>query len=580
MTARLVSVAAVLAGVAASLALVRGGYTVPDELVAPTLVLSLAVAWSFVGVGLVARRRRPDSRTGVLMVVFGFAWLARFVVAVDTTPAFVAGVLLGSVALSVFVQLLVTFPTGRTESTAQRVLVGVGWLLSVPLDAVFLAVGAQRGRGDGPPPNGLVITPSGGEFRPDVVDLTVQAVVVVLLMSVLVSVWLRWRASGPAARRALTPGLVGGTIVVGTLLVERTAILLLLPPSAGVWLAWSAQVVLVVWPAALLLGLLRSRLDRSGVGRLVVELGGAGAGVGTDTAPEHLRSVVARTLHDPTVELVHRLPGTEDYVDPAGARVEVGSRAVTFLERDGEPIAALLHDPALTAEPDLVEAVAAGAGLALENERLHAEVRHQLREVRASRARLVEAADAARRRVERDLHDGAQQRLVAVGLALRLARNESSDQLDALLAEAADELTAALAELRELARGIYPPLLTDGGLAPALLSLAERAPLPVVLTDVPADRPPETVERTCYFVVSEALTNAAKHAAATKVEVSVVPEGDGLRVEVVDDGLGGADADGSGLRGLADRVAALGGSLRVESPAGRGTRVTASVPCG
>ncbi|MEJ2888118.1 sensor histidine kinase [Actinomycetospora aeridis] len=574
MTTRLVPVAAVLAGAAASVALVRGGYTVPAELVAPTLVLSLAVAWSFVGVGLVARRRRPDSRTGLLMVVFGFAWLARFVVAVDTTPAFVVGVLLGSVALSVFVQLLVTFPTGRTESAGQRVLVGIGWLLSVPLDAVFLAIGARRGRGDGPPPNGLVITPSGGEFRPDVVDLAVQAVVVVLLVSVLVSVWTRWRAAGAAARRALTPGLVGGTVVVATLLVERTAILLLLPPSAGVWLAWSAQVVLVVWPAALLLGLLRSRLDRSGIGRLVVELGGGPA------VPERLRSVVARTLHDPSVELVHRRPGTDEFVDAAGERVEVGGRAVTFLEREGEPIAALLHDPALTAEPDLVEAVAAGAGLALENERLHAEVRHQLREVRASRARLVEAADGARRRVERDLHDGAQQRLVAVGLALRLARGRSSGEVDALLAEASDELTAALAELRELARGIYPPLLTDGGLGPALLSLAERAPLPVVLAAVPPERPPETVERTCYFVVSEALTNAAKHAAAAKVEVSVVPDGVGLRVEVVDDGVGGADADGSGLRGLADRVAALGGRLEVSSPSGRGTRVTASVPCG
>ncbi|MFC5141130.1 sensor histidine kinase [Actinomycetospora rhizophila] len=571
----LVAAAAVLAGVAAAVALVRGGYTVPAELVAPTLVLTLAVAWSFVGVGLVAHRRRPDSRTGVLMVLFGFAWLARFVVAVDTTPAFVVGVLLGSVALSVFVQLLVTFPTGRTASVAQRVLVGAGWLLSVPLDAVFLALGAQRGRGDGPPPNGLVITPAGGEFRPEAVDLAVQGVVVVLFVSVLVSVWARWRAAGPAARRALTPGLVGGTVVVGTLLVERTAILLLLPPSAGVWLAWSAQVVLVVWPAALLLGLLRSRLDRSGVGRLVVELGGGPA------VPERLRSVVARTLHDPSVELVHRRPGTDGFVDAEGVPVEVGGRAVTFLERDGEPIAALLHDPALSAEPDLVEAVAAGAGLAMENERLHAEVRHQLREVRASRARLVEAADAARRRVERDLHDGAQQRLVAVGLALRLARAGAPPaELDALLAEAADELGAALAELRELARGIYPPLLTDGGLGPALLSLAERAPLPVVLAAVPADRPPETVERTCYFVVSEALTNAAKHAGASKVEVGVVADGAGLRVEVVDDGVGGADADGSGLRGLADRVAALGGRLEVSSPAGRGTRVTASVPCG
>ena len=577
----LVAVTALLAGVGAAAALVRGGYEVPIDLVAPTLVLNLAVGWSFVGVGLVARRRRPASRTGLLMVVLGFAWLARFLVAVDTTPAFVVGVLLGSVSLSLFVHLLVTFPTGRTRTLGQRVLVVVAYLLSAPLDAVFLAIGASRGRGEGPPPNGLLITPRNGEFSPDPVDLVVQAVVVALCVSVLVSIWWRWRAAGVAERRALTPGLVGGTVVLATLLVERTAILLFLPPSAGVVLAWSAQVVLVVWPIALLLGLLRSRLDRSGVGRLVVDLGEGPA------EPGHLQSVVARALHDPTAQVAYRLPATDAYVDAAGDPVDVSprdDRAVAHLTRDGRPIAVLLHDPVLAGEPDLVEAVAAGAGLAVENERLHAEVRHQLREVRASRARLVEAADGARRRVERDLHDGAQQRLVAVGLALRLARTRlgagSRDELDALLAEAGEELTGALAELRELARGIYPPLLTDEGLGPALISLAERASLPVVVRSVPAERPPEAVEQACYFVVSEALTNAAKHASATQVGVDVVSDGDGLRVEVLDDGVGGADADGSGLRGLADRVAAVGGRFEVSSPAGGGTRMTATLPCG
>ena len=412
-----------------------------------------------------------------------------------------------------------------------------------------------------------MIAPSNGGFTPELVDLVVQAVVVVLLVALLISVWSRWHAAGVAERRALTPGLVGGTVVVATLLVERTAILLVLPPSAGVVLAWSAQVVLVVWPVALLLGLLRSRLDRSGVGRLVVDLGDGPA------EPGRLRSVVARTLHDPSAEVAYRLPGTDDYVDAAGDPVDVApraDRAVAHLVRDGRPIAVLLHDPVLTGEPDLVEAVAAGAGLAVENERLHAEVRHQLREVRASRARLVEAADGARRRVERDLHDGAQQRLVAVGLALRLARARlgtgTPDELDALLAEAGDELAGALAELRELARGIYPPLLTDEGLGPALASLAERASLPVVLGAVPAERPPEAVEQACYFVVSEALTNAAKHASASRVAVDVVADGDGLRVDVVDDGGGGADADGSGLRGLADRVAAVGGRFAGVEP--------------
>jgi signal transduction histidine kinase len=261
----------------------------------------------------------------------------------------------------------------------------------------------------------------------------------------------------------------------------------------------------------------------------------------------------------------------------------VRGRALTYLERDGEQIAVLMHDPVLAGEPELVAAVAAGAGLAVQNQRLHAEVQSQLREVRASRARIVEAADRARRRVEQDLHDGAQQRLVTVALALRLAHTQldtaTGTEMAALLDEAGAELAGALDELRELARGIYPVLLTDAGLGPALRSLAERCPVPAVVGAVPERRWAGAVERTCYFVVSEALANAVKHAGATQVEVEVREAGEELRVEVRDDGAGGADAGGSGLRGLADRVASLGGELSVRSPRGSGTRVRATVPC-
>ena len=578
---RVVGAAGLLAGIGAGCALVWGGYEVPADLLAPTLVLEVAVGWSFVTVGLVAWTRRPDSRTGALMVVLGFAWFARFAVAVAARPAFVIGVLLSSVYLSVLVHLLATFPGGRVQNRAERVVVTVGYLLSAPLDAVFLLLGAQRGLGEGPPPGGLVIAARSGAFTPSGVDLAVQAVVVALLLSLLAIVFTRWRTAGPAQRRSLTPGVLGGAVVVGTILVERTAILLLIPPSVGVVLAWSAQVVLVVWPVALLLGLLRSQLDRSGVGRLIVELG-AGLPV-----PERLRSVLARTLHDPTLQLAYWLPERRAFVDATGVPVAVeanGGRGLTRLERDGEPIAVLVHDPVLSTEPELVAAVAAGAGMAVQNERLHAEVRSQLREVRASRARIVEAADGARRRVERDLHDGAQQRLVTVALALRLAQTQlgsaTSAEIGALLDEAGAELAGALEELRELARGIYPVLLTDAGLGPALTSLAERSPVPAVVGDVPARRWPDAVEQACYFVVSETLANAAKHAGADRVTIDVRADGSGLCVQVADDGRGGADAAGSGLRGLADRVAAVGGELSVHSPRGGGTRVIASVPCG
>jgi signal transduction histidine kinase len=220
--------------------------------------------------------------------------------------------------------------------------------------------------------------------------------------------------------------------------------------------------------------------------------------------------------------------------------------------------------------------------MAVENERLQAEVRAQLRDVRESRARIIEAADAARRRVERDLHDGAQQRLVTVALALKLAGRRlgsaPADEIATLLEETGEELNGALDELRELARGIYPVLLTDAGLGPAVSALAERSPIPTAVSAAPSGRLPGPVEQAGYFVVSEALANAVKHSSAVSVEIGMRAGGDALVVEVADDGVGGADADGSGLRGLADRVAAAGGRLRVSSPSGGGTRLTAELP--
>jgi signal transduction histidine kinase len=222
--------------------------------------------------------------------------------------------------------------------------------------------------------------------------------------------------------------------------------------------------------------------------------------------------------------------------------------------------------------------------MTIENERLHAEVRAQLEEVRASRARIVEFGDAERRRVERNLHDGAQQRLVNLSLALGIARAQvgtaSAEQLGAALDEAAAELRLAVAELRELARGIHPVILSEAGLGPALTSLAERSPIPVTITGVPCERLPARVEETAYFVASEALANAAKHAQATAITIRARRLDGALLVEVGDDGVGGANPDGSGLRGLADRVAALDGDLRVHSPAGVGTHITAELPCG
>ena len=255
---------------------------------------------------------------------------------------------------------------------------------------------------------------------------------------------------------------------------------------------------------------------------------------------------------------------------------------MTILERHGNKVAALIHDPALSEDPALLDAVSSAAGLALENERLLVELRAQLDEVRDSRARIVEAGVTERRRLERNLHDGAQQRLVTLSLHLRMAQETLHDDpaaAEAMLEGVGDDLKQALEELRELARGLHPAVLTDRGLAPALQSLAKRSPFPVEIAGVPALRLPEAVEAALYYVVAESLTNAAKHAGATegRVELSTTPEM--VVVEIRDNGSGGANlTGGTGLRGLVDRVEALGGELRVQSSPRRGTVIRAELP--
>jgi signal transduction histidine kinase len=265
--------------------------------------------------------------------------------------------------------------------------------------------------------------------------------------------------------------------------------------------------------------------------------------------------------------------------------LEGSSRAVTFLERDGEPIAAILHDPVLLEDPGLVASVASAMRLSVENERLQAEVESQLGEVRESRARIVAAGDAERKRVERDLHDGAQQRLVSLTLALRLAKLKLGDdgdpELRQSLDQASDEARSALAELRELARGIHPQILTEAGLGSAIESLADRSPVDVAVDHGTDQRFSPAVEAAAYFVVSEALANVAKYASASRALVRTEWQNDELTIEIADDGIGGAEPGaGGGLRGLADRLSAIDGRLEIVSPTGGGTRLLAHIPTG
>jgi signal transduction histidine kinase len=370
----------------------------------------------------------------------------------------------------------------------------------------------------------------------------------------------------------------------GALLIALSAVLAIglfddFGPGVSMSFFYACLFAFGLVPFLFLAGLVRGRWIRGqGLGALVRRLGQAQPAGG-------LRDELARALGDPSVELAYWLPESEQYVDADGRAVSLppsrSDRAVTEVEREGQRIAAIVHDPALLDEVEQVRAAGAAAALALANERLEAELRANVEELRASRARIVESSDEARRRIERDLHDGAQQRLVSLALNLAMLRSkmdgdpESARELDA----ARSELDQALDELRELARGIHPSVLSDRGLEAAVDGPAQRAPLPVEVERVAPARLPDRIESAAYFVIAEALTNVAKYARATHASVSLTCDDARVLLEVTDDGVGGADpAIGSGLRGLLDRVSALGGTLDVDSRPGAGTTVRAVIP--
>jgi signal transduction histidine kinase len=332
-------------------------------------------------------------------------------------------------------------------------------------------------------------------------------------------------------------------------------------------------------PVAFLIGLLDARLARSAIGALVLELR-------AEPAPADLRDAFARALRDPSLTLAYWLPQFDSWADLDGRPVTLpkpgSSRAATRIERNGVPVAALVHDQSLNEERELLDVVSAAAGIALENGRLHAELLARLEELKGSRGRVIDAGQKERKRLERNLHDGAQQRLVALSLELGLLRNQLQGDPEAgrRIDEARGEIAVSLSELRDVARGLHPAVLSGHGLAVALESLTASAAVPVRLTVELEGRLGEALEVAAYYVVSESLANVGKHACATSASVGVARIDGQIVVEIVDDGVGGADSEGgSGLRGLADRVEALGGRLRVWTPLGGGTRVRAEMPC-
>ncbi|MGH3078619.1 MAG: sensor histidine kinase [Gaiellaceae bacterium] len=558
-----------------------------DNLLAQTTVLrsgaSVVAAWSFLVAGLVAWRRRPGNRLGPLMVVTCFALLCRQFRYSGDPLAFTVFFALGEVAWALVAHVALAYPTGRVTDRLERWFLGVAYAVALAFPfAILLAYDGSSGlRYLGTAPGESLVLLRGNA---DVVRVLQDAFGVIayggLAIVFILLVARKLVLATPRARRILAPLLIAAAAAAAWALLNGLLTFATTPPPVIHDLFWWQVLGLIALPLALLWGLLRERLARAHVGDLVVHLETA--------SPGEVRDELARTLGDPTLEVAFWLPGRFEYVDADGRHVDVPeespTRAVTKLEQDGEPLAVLVHDPSLLEEPKLVEAVAAAARLSLQNARLHAEVSAQLEKVKESRSRIVAAADEERRRIERDIHDGAQQRLVALALELRSAQRRLGEdvdpELEALLESTADELQVAVEELRELAQGIHPGVLVQGGLAAALEALAGRSPVPVTVEST-QDRLAPEVEGTAYFVASEALANVVKHSGATKARIRATHANGTLVVEVEDDGVGGAASrNGSGLRGLADRVEAQGGSLRIESEPGSGTRIVGEIPCG
>jgi signal transduction histidine kinase len=531
--------------------------------------LIVFVSLPYVVSGIVAWRRRPESSFGRLLIVAGFALALTTLQWASAAVPYTVGGLLDLVPAVIFPHVFLAFPTGRLERRPERVLITVGYVAAVGGSTAVLLLGGFD------PRNLLAVVQ-----QPGLAESVQNAQLLTLSCVCLGGVVLLFARRQEVGHLPLRPlALLVDSFALGLLAFAALLVAGIFGLPGFEQLRLVTFGVLALAPIVFLLALLDARLARSGVAGLLVELR-------SEPAPD-LRDALARALRDPSLTLAYWLPKYGRWAGEDGRPVEVPHRdprrATTVIDRDGEHVAALLYDRSLEDERELVAAVSAAADFALENGRLQAELQARLKELHGSRARVLEAGQKERQRLERNLHDGAQQRLVALRLELAGLASQLRNDPDARtrVDRVSQEVAVSLDELRDLARGLHPAVLSGHGLAVAVESLTARAPVPVQLRMDIANRMPEAVEVAAYYVVSESLTNAGKHARATCVTVDVAGEDGVLVVQVADDGIGGADTEkGTGLRGLADRVEALDGRLRVWTPRGGGTRVRAEIPCG
>jgi signal transduction histidine kinase len=515
--------AALLAAAALAVALAAerfGGPGMPQAL--GDLVAGLAL---MIG-GAAMWRRAAGSRSARLMTLTGVSWFAG-----DAWGALLY------VHRGPLVHLVLTYPRGRTRSPVVLLVIAAAYV-----DGFVPAVA-----------------------RSPWATLALAASVVAMAVWRRLSVGVELRARTAAAVGAVA---VGGTL--GLAAIGRLSGLHL--DGAAPWLfdlAVAATAVILTAET------LTSRTSGAVTG-LVVDLGD-----GHD--PHALRSALARAFGDPSLEIAYRTGDLNGWVDEAGRPARppeddgVG-RVVTYVHENGAPIAAMTHDPATLDDRELVASASTAAHLALVNVRMQAEIAARLREVAGSRGRLVEAGDDERRRLDDELRLGAESRLAHAADGLDALCSTSDQSVAERVGELARELAAARADLRRFAQGIHPRTLTERGLGAALTELAAQSAAPVTLV-LPDRRFPPAHEAAAFFVCSEALTNVVKHAPGTTAEIAVSATAGGLHVRVADHGMGGADLSrGSGLRGLTDRVEALGGTVQIRSPAGAGTCLDAELP--
>jgi signal transduction histidine kinase len=504
----------------------------------------LVTGWVLIACGLVAWSRRPQSYFGPLLAAAGFAWFLGSLAESRIGALTTVGAWAVALHRGPLIHAIVGFPSGRISGGYARAVVAAGY--------VYAAV-------------------------PTISSSSAATVVVAVL--VVAASAREWRQQA----RPWRPGSLSAVAAASAFALVLAANDFLRAEEAtpdqqraGLWVY---EVVLAMIAVGLLTDLLRGAWTRAALTRLVVELGDVGES-GT------LRDRLAHALGDSLLQVAYWLPEQKGYVDERGIPVvlpESGNgRDVTLIDGVDGRIAALIHAPWSLDDPAVLEAVASGTRMAMSNVRLRAQLRGQVAELIASRRRIIDAADAQRRLLQQELHDGASNHLATVAELLAPVKGHYPEDSDASTPDpmrlAMRELDQAQTNLGELAEGIHPQLLTDGGLVAAIGELADRLPLPVVLSLRP-DRVAANVESAVYFMVAEALTNVVKHAQASTVTVEVGMLADRVTVRVSDDGSGGADPSaGTGLRGLADRVEALGGRLWVEGRAGLGTSVCAEIP--